>query len=190
MVDEVAYNQVHLVWTVNASSEQDEFTIEQSSDGENFTEVETVIGSSSTTVTIEELSPSTIYYFRVKAHNAIGDSGYSDVAQAETMPAAPADLAAISQSTNEIRLIWDAMPTLASDPTGNPDLTFTQSDGGTSLYILDESSTPLSSVVGYANSSVGNDYSIVADIMFENTVTELGLCAWRCAGRQRICPFP
>src|SRR5438445_7138901 len=54
------------------------------------------------------LTQSTVYYYRVRASNAAGDSAASNVATATTpgLPAAPTNLNASDISSNEIDLSW------------------------------------------------------------------------------------
>ncbi|MBN1671663.1 MAG: fibronectin type III domain-containing protein, partial [Kiritimatiellae bacterium] len=55
------------------------------------------------------LAAATTYYYRVRAYNAAGNSAYSNVGTAttgDTVPAAPASLAAASLSTTSIRVTW------------------------------------------------------------------------------------
>ena len=55
------------------------------------------------------LSPTTLYYYRVRATNASGDSAYSDVASGTTYPsppAAPGSLTALALSGRAVQLAW------------------------------------------------------------------------------------
>ena len=77
--------QINLAWVDNSSNESG-FKIEQSTNGTTFTQVGTVAANiknySST-----GLNPSTKYYYRVRAYNSGGNSGYSNIANATTAPA-------------------------------------------------------------------------------------------------------
>jgi Fibronectin type III domain/Bacterial pre-peptidase C-terminal domain len=77
---------VDLTWT-DQSDNEDGFRIEQSTDGTTFTFVANV-GANATGYAVTGLSASTSYYFRVRAYNAVGDSAWSNTAQATT-PAVP-----------------------------------------------------------------------------------------------------
>ncbi|MGD9126872.1 MAG: fibronectin type III domain-containing protein, partial [Planctomycetia bacterium] len=171
-VEEWSDNQVYLIWTPNATSEQDSFIVEQSLDGENFTTADT---TEDNFADLDDLSPNTTYYYRVKSHNTIGDSSYSDIIQVTTTPEIPDNLTAISESTSEIRLLWNPMQTLTPDLSDIVD--FAQTGEGNSLYIKDETSALLAQIVGYADSDVGDDYSFTTKVTIENTSTELGLLA-------------
>jgi len=108
-VDAALSNEVQLSWTPNPASEQDGFKIEQSEDGEVFAEVLLIADPTCTMGTVAGLSPSTAYYFRTRAYNGVGDSGYSDAVETQTTAAAPGtptDLIASAVSSSEISLTW------------------------------------------------------------------------------------
>jgi len=73
----ISSSQVKLTWADLAINESG-FKIEQSSDGSNFTEIGTV-ASDTSTFSISGLSGLTTYTFRVRAYNALGDSGYATI---------------------------------------------------------------------------------------------------------------
>ncbi|HKB02951.1 MAG TPA: matrixin family metalloprotease, partial [Gemmataceae bacterium] len=79
-------SRVDLTWT-DQSNNEDGFRVEQSADGTTFTFVANV-GANATGYAVTGLSASTTYYFRVRAYNAVGDSAWSNTAQATT-PAVP-----------------------------------------------------------------------------------------------------
>jgi hypothetical protein len=72
---------VKLTWTDNSLNE-DGFVIERSSDSLNFTVIDSV-GQNVTTYT-DTVSSATTYYYKVKAYNTAGNSGYSNIAQVTT----------------------------------------------------------------------------------------------------------
>jgi fibronectin type 3 domain-containing protein len=74
-----------LNWTDNSNNE-DGFAIEQSTNGTNFTQINTV-GVNVTSYTVSGLTPQATYYFRVRAYNAFNGqsySGYTNVASTTT----------------------------------------------------------------------------------------------------------
>jgi PKD repeat protein len=77
-------SSIRLQWT-NTSASQSEVRIErcQGSNCTNFAQVAVVAGTV-TTFTNSGLASKTTYAYRVRAHNAAGDSPYSNVASART----------------------------------------------------------------------------------------------------------
>ncbi len=67
--------QVKLVWADQSNTEQG-FRIERSLDGVNFTQISTA-GSNVTSMVDSNLNAFTSYYYRVRAYNTLGNSGYS-----------------------------------------------------------------------------------------------------------------
>jgi len=106
----VSASQINLSWTDNSDNE-DGFKVERSLDGSTWTQIATV-GANVTTYQNTGLSCSTIYYYRVSAYNAGGDSDYSNTAYATTYgcaptpPTAPSDLSATAASASQINLSW------------------------------------------------------------------------------------
>jgi uncharacterized repeat protein (TIGR02543 family) len=75
---------INLTWTDNANNEEG-FRIERTAfSGIGFEEIATV-AVDTTSYTDEGLTPSTTYYYRVRAYNSAGDSGYSDAGTVTTM---------------------------------------------------------------------------------------------------------
>jgi hypothetical protein len=72
-----ATGKVTLSWSANAG-EQQGFLIEQSSDGTNFTQVQTVPDGTNT-ATITGLLDGATYSFRIRGYNASGDSPYTSI---------------------------------------------------------------------------------------------------------------
>jgi formylglycine-generating enzyme required for sulfatase activity len=101
-------SQIHLTWTDNSTNETG-FRIERSPDGTGgWTEVYQA-GADVTSWDDTGLTADTIYYYRVRAFNAGGDSAYSNTANATTgilPPAPPSALSAITLSTTQIHLAW------------------------------------------------------------------------------------
>lgn len=106
----VSSSQINLSWTDNSNNE-DEFIIERSLDGASFTGIANVIPNTSVYQNIG-LNPSTTFYYRVKAHNSVGDSDYTNVASTQTLspplarPNAPSGLVAAVVSSTQINLSW------------------------------------------------------------------------------------
>ncbi|MBI3885798.1 MAG: S8 family serine peptidase [Opitutae bacterium] len=86
---------INLRWSDNADNE-DGFRIERSTNNANFTEFATV-GANATSYTDNGLSASTTYYYRVRAFNSVGNSGYSNTASAATQaPPPPPEIATVT----------------------------------------------------------------------------------------------
>lgn len=105
--------QINLSWTDNSSTESG-FKIERStSSGGTYTQIGTT-GANIKTFASTGLASGTKYYYRIRAYNAGGNSGYTAVVSAttkDTIPAAPTALTATAVSSTQINLAWaQAMP--------------------------------------------------------------------------------
>jgi hypothetical protein len=103
----VSSTTVDLAWS-DKSGNESEFRIERDStaDGfDNFVDVATV-PANSTSFADDNLSPSALYRFRVRARNGAGNSGFSNTASATTLgsvpSSAPAPPAGAWLETNEV----------------------------------------------------------------------------------------
>jgi hypothetical protein len=107
----VSSSRIDLSWT--ASSGATGYKVERSPDGASgWAQIAAPTG---TTHSDTGLSPSTPYFYRVRATNTGGDSGYSDTATATTLaapppepPMAPTNLSARAVSSSQINLAWTA----------------------------------------------------------------------------------
>ena len=72
--------EIDLSWTDNATNE-DGFSVEQSLDGTNFTEIAT-LGVNASSYAVTGLQVATTYYFRVRAFNSFNTQSYSDYSTA------------------------------------------------------------------------------------------------------------
>ena len=97
---------IGLAWTDNSTGESG-FKIEKSLDGSLYTQVATV-GPNVVTYTHGSRLPSTLYYYRVRAYDAVSDSAYSNIATVTTppLPAAPSSLTARATTQKKIALSW------------------------------------------------------------------------------------
>ncbi|MBN1671106.1 MAG: fibronectin type III domain-containing protein, partial [Kiritimatiellae bacterium] len=98
---------VTLTWQDNSSNET-AFKIDRSTDGSTWSRIKET-GSNVTTYTDSGLAAGQKYYYRVKASNSVGDSGYSNVASATTsqnVPAAPSGATASATSSTAITITW------------------------------------------------------------------------------------
>ena len=87
-----------LSWKDNASDETG-FRIERSTDGSSFAQIAQV-GANVKSYTAGSLASGTTYYFRVRAYNGVGASGYSNTAAGQTQADAPVNTAPVLTTTN------------------------------------------------------------------------------------------
>ena len=86
-VSAVSSSQVDLSWTDNASNESD-FQIERKTGaGGTYSQID-IVGANTTSYSDSSVAPSTTYFYRVRATNSAGPSGYSNE-DSDTTPAAP-----------------------------------------------------------------------------------------------------
>jgi hypothetical protein len=78
-------SSIKLSWTDNATNETG-FKLERSLDGQSFSQIAT-LGENTTSFTDTGLNANTTYSYRVRAYNGVGDSAYSNIAQATTQTA-------------------------------------------------------------------------------------------------------
>jgi hypothetical protein len=105
-VQSVSATDVVLLWS-DAANNETSFRIESRTGSASFKEV-AVVGTNVTTTRISGLQPKTVYQFRVRAANAAGFSGYSNVVQAKTVngPASPTALTTRWLGGGSVQLTW------------------------------------------------------------------------------------
>jgi len=106
-------SQLDLSWSAPSSGADSYKIYRSTSSGGSLTTVAT--GITATSYSNTGLSTGTRYYYKVKATNSEGDSGYSSEASRFTTPATPMTLTASDQSNTQIDLGW-ASP--LATPTG------------------------------------------------------------------------
>jgi titin len=108
MATAVSSDQINLAWTDVATETGYEVEMKQGLAGTYA--LVTTTGVNQITANITGLDGNTLYYFRVRATNATGASGYSNEANATTFPegpnAAPTSLMATAMSNSQIDLTW------------------------------------------------------------------------------------
>lgn len=171
-VTTVSESQLDLNWTDNSGNESG-FEIERSQDGANFSKIADV-GANATSYSSNGLSSNTQYWYRVRAKNNGGNSGYSNVASGTTRdvkPNTPQGLSATPVSNKQINLNW-------TDNSGNETGFEVErsTDGTAFIKIADVAaneityqSPGLNTLTKYwyrirAKNAIGNsDYSNIAD---------------------------
>ena len=100
--------QINLQWTDRATNETG-FKIESSTNGTAFSQI-AVVAANAVSYASTGLFKNRIYYYRVRATNASGDSAYSNTAAVTTLagaPSAPSNLSASTASASVINLQWN-----------------------------------------------------------------------------------
>jgi len=112
LLQATAFNgvRIDLAWTDNATDEQG-FRIERAPDAGGVPGPYAQIASVAANVTTYSntgLQNGTTYWYRVRAYNTVGPSGYTNEASATTLPgpAAPTNLTAVAVSGEAIDLTW------------------------------------------------------------------------------------
>jgi peptidyl-Asp metalloendopeptidase len=106
----LAYNSVALGWSDNSSNESG-FKVQRSADGVNFTEIAS-LGAGAVSFSDATVSARTAYYYRVRAFNSIGGSGYSNTLAVTTpdvppaAPVAPTSVAATNKADGSALVTW------------------------------------------------------------------------------------
>ncbi|GAB3762217.1 fibronectin type III domain-containing protein [Spirosoma pomorum] len=104
----ISFSQINLSWA-DLSANESGFQLERSLNGTDGWNKIADVTANVTTYTDQNLNPRTRYYYRIRAINAAGNSGYSNVADATTPdapPAAPTRLTATATSNTQVNLSW------------------------------------------------------------------------------------
>ncbi|MFH1226477.1 MAG: SBBP repeat-containing protein, partial [Planctomycetota bacterium] len=102
----VSFSQINLAWTDNSNNE-DGFQIERKTGiAGTYAAITTIVGADIAAYSDTGLTDGTVYYYRVKAYNAIGDSAYCADATATTPVNPPSALNTAVVSSSQINLTW------------------------------------------------------------------------------------
>jgi hypothetical protein len=112
----VSSSQIDLSWTDNSDNETG-FRIERKTGAAgSYSQIDTV-GANTTGYNDTDLVPETSYYYRIRAYNAGGDSGYSNEANDQTLPRW--SIQTVDSTYNVGRYT-----SLALDSSGNPHIAY------------------------------------------------------------------
>jgi FtsP/CotA-like multicopper oxidase with cupredoxin domain len=103
-----AIPEVNLTWTDNANNETG-FVVERSDNGGPFVQIAALPVADIVSYIDTNVAFGNFYEYQVAATNALGQSGYSNIAQVDmtgTPPAAPTNLAADVLSASQVNLDW------------------------------------------------------------------------------------
>jgi hypothetical protein len=115
----VAYNNVTVVWTDNATNESG-YKVERSPDGATFNEVAS-LGANATSFSDAAIAASSRYFYRVRAFNSTGLSAYSNIINVTTPatppppPPAPTSVGAADQANGSALVSWAVGSTTATN---------------------------------------------------------------------------
>jgi len=107
----ISTTQINLAWTDVATNETGYRVERKTGAAGTYAQIATP-GANATAYSDTNCAPNTQYFYRVRANNAGGNSGYSNEANATTpnvppvAPAAPTDLLAAGVSQTRIALLW------------------------------------------------------------------------------------
>jgi hypothetical protein len=113
-VQSASYSQVNTAWTDNATNETG-YKVERSLDGATFAQVAT-LGADSTGYADTNVTAKSTYYYRVRAYNSAGDSGYSSTVSVTTpdlpppAPAAPTSVSPQNNADGTATVSWTVDP--------------------------------------------------------------------------------
>jgi len=102
-------SQINLAWNDNSNNEQG-FKIERKTGASGIWSQFGTVAANVRSYQNTGLSAATLYYYRVRAYNSIGDSSYSNQASATTRdvsPVAPSNLTATAVFSSQINLAWN-----------------------------------------------------------------------------------
>lgn len=118
VIKSTAYNSVTIGWADNSSNETG-FKVERSGDGVNYSEIAN-LGADSRTFADGTVAARTPYYYRVRAYNSAGASGYSNTGSVTTPdvppppPPAPSSVVAVNNADGTALTSWTEQSSAAA----------------------------------------------------------------------------
>ncbi|MFH1227319.1 MAG: DUF2341 domain-containing protein, partial [Planctomycetota bacterium] len=152
---------ISLTWTDTAINEAG-FKLERSLDGSGWAQV-AVITTTPNAYTNAGLKRATLYYYRIRAYNAIGNGGYSDQ---------------VSATTGDMNVVWTETfdTTTYKDPVTDADWNTTLGVATLSLVPAQQSLEPPSYNVGVGGTVAGNRFTPTQNVRI------ISLGAWSDVG--------
>ncbi|EEF61713.1 fibronectin type III domain-containing protein [Pedosphaera parvula] len=146
-VTAVSASQINLSWADNSNIEDNYIVARSATSGGPYTDI-AVLGANITSYINTGLTPSTTYYYVVRAKNSAGSSANTAQASATTfatIPAAPSSLVAQAISATQVNLTWV--------DNANNELNYIVSRGATSGGPYADIATLGASVSSYSDST-------------------------------------
>ena len=151
VVTDTQSTSVTLDWDDSEGADTYDYAHKLTSEDSWPTETEVAVS----TVTISSLTANTEYDYRVRATNAIGDSGWRTITQQLTAPAAPTGVTNTAQTDNSLTFDWD-------DVSGATSYKYQYKKSTDTNWSADVSVTPSTVTVLSLESGVTYDFKVKA----------------------------
>lgn len=102
----ITATRIDLAWADNSATE-DGYKVDRSANGSTGWSEIADIAADSTSYSDTSVTEHSTWYYRVYAYSDLGDSGFSNTANATTIIIAPTNLTATAVSSSQIDLAWD-----------------------------------------------------------------------------------
>jgi hypothetical protein len=160
-------NRVIIAWTDNSNNETG-FKIQRKGDTGAYVDVATT-GANITTYNDFGLTDGTVYYYRVCATNAAGDSAYSNEVNGITPLVIPTGLTATAISSSQINLSW-------TDNSSNESGYKIEHSPGDDLH-FSEIATVAPNVTAYTDTGLSEGTKYYYRVRASNAITISGYCS-------------
>ncbi|MBI5778803.1 MAG: fibronectin type III domain-containing protein [Planctomycetes bacterium] len=162
-ISATAYNSVVLTWTDTANNETG-FKLERKPGGGSYSQIATPTANA-TAYTDNSVSPNTTYYYKIRAYNTAGNSGYSNEASTTT-PLPPIPNAPTGLVTNTITSVSIGMQWTDNSTTEDGFKVERASAPGGPWFYLDQVST---NITAYNNTGLGSGLTYYYRVYAYNT---------------------